>query len=211
MNQELKSIIDSYPLILPRLYNYLRVMILPLEEIAKFIPTSGNIVDVGCGYGLLDIYLAKTSPSRYVIGSELNGKRVRIAQKISQNIPNVKFFEKNLLAESDVANVEKIDCIILMDLLHHVTYEQQDELIKTIHHILPPGGKLVIKDMDDRPAFKYYWNLVHDKLMTKFDKLHFIGCNNLINKIEQMGFYVKLSAKFNHPLYAHYLLICEKE
>lgn len=211
MNQQLLSIINSYPLILPRLYNYLRILILPLEEIAKFVPTSGNIVDVGCGYGLLDMYLAKTGQNRNVIGSELNGKRVRIAQTISQNIPNVKFFEKNLLAESDVANVDKIDCIILMDLLHHVTYEQQDELIKTIHNILPQGGKLVIKDMDDRPAFKYYWNLVHDKLMTKFDKLHFIGANNLTKKIEQMGFTVQLSTKFNHPLYAHYLLVCEKE
>lgn len=80
MSQHLISIINSYPLILPRLYNYLRILILPLEEIAKFVPTSGNILDVGCGYGLLDIYLARTAPNRNVIGSELNSKRVRIAQ-----------------------------------------------------------------------------------------------------------------------------------
>jgi cyclopropane fatty-acyl-phospholipid synthase-like methyltransferase len=184
---------------------------LPLEEIAKFVPTSGNILDVGCGYGLLDIYLARTAPNRNVIGSELNSKRVRIAQIISQDIPNVKFFEKNLLAESDVVNIDQVDCIILMDLLHHVTYQQQDELIKTIHNILPQGGKLLIKDMDDRPVFKYYWNLVHDKLMTKFDKLHFVGSNNLIKRIEKMGFAVQSSSKFKHPLYAHYLLVCEKE
>ena len=97
MNPTLALVINRYPLLIPRIYNYLRLAIMPLEEIAAVVPTTSTILDVGCGYGLLDIYLAETSPNRTVIGSELNSKRVRIAQKISQDLENVKFFEENLL------------------------------------------------------------------------------------------------------------------
>lgn len=182
-------------------------MILPLEKIAEVVPQSGTILDVGCGYGLLDLYLATNYPERQVIGSELNGKRVSIAKKISENITNLKFYEKNLLDRNEI---KQVDCVILIDLLHHVTYEQQNDLLQSVSSILPVGGKLIIKDMNDHPIFKYYWNLWHDKLMTGFDKLYFIGSKNLINKLESHGFSVKSAENLSHPLYAHYLLVCEK-
>ncbi|MEQ9357375.1 class I SAM-dependent methyltransferase [Coleofasciculus chthonoplastes] len=208
MNKQLNSIIKSYPLIIPRLYNYLRIFILPIAEIAKYVPEKGKILDVGCGYGILDIYLAKTSPNRQVIGSELNSKRVKIASSVSRTIENVEFFQENLL-QGD--KPEKFDGVVLIDLLHHITSIQQQQLLQAVANILKKDGQLIIKDMDTKPAFKFYWNLVHDKLMTGFERLNFIGHQELIVKLEEQGFNVSFKKKINHPLYAHYLLIAIKK
>lgn len=145
MNTILASVVNRYPLLIPRIYNHLRLAIMPLEAIAAVVPATSTILDIGCGYGLLDIYLAETSSNRTVIGSELNSKRVRIAKHVSQDLENVKFFEENLLHPDRVQN---IDCILLIDFLHHVSYAQQSELLATIYSLLPNGGTLIIKDLD---------------------------------------------------------------
>jgi 2-polyprenyl-3-methyl-5-hydroxy-6-metoxy-1,4-benzoquinol methylase len=207
MNKELLQIINDYPLIFPRLYNYLRILILPITKIAKYVPEVCTVLDVGCGYGLLDFWLAKTSPKRNVIGSELQENRVKIASLISEKYDNVRFFQKNLL-EGD--NQDNIDCILMIDFLHHVSYSDQNQVLERVANMLPKDGRLIVKDMDTLPRFKYYWNLVHDKLITGFDPLYFIGSQDLKNKIESYGFSVTLAKKISHPLYAHYILVCEK-
>lgn len=206
MNRELRQLIDKYPLT-ARLYNYLRISILPIAKIADYVPKEGTIMDVGCGYGLIDMYLAKTSKKRRVLASELNSKRVEIASAVAADIENVKFVAEDLITNKPN---EPIDCILLVDLLHHVDYQSQQGLINSIKQILKEGGKLVIKDMDVKPKFKYYWNLVHDKIMTKGDPLFFIGCKELASSLESQGFFVS-RYYLKHPLYAHYLLVCEKK
>lgn len=209
MNPTLALTIKRYPLLIPRLYNYLRLAIMPLEEIVAVVPKKSTILDVGCGYGLLDIYLAQTSQNRTVIGSELNQRRVRIAQTISQDLENVNFFEENLL-HLDRVKTFNIDCILLIDLLHHVSFAQQSELLAKIYDLLPTGGTLVIKDLDDRPAFKYYWNLIHDKLVTGFDRLYFSSALQQRSKIESLGLEITHYRSIAHPCYAHYLMVGRK-
>ncbi|WP_198016694.1 class I SAM-dependent methyltransferase [Rubidibacter lacunae] len=207
MNRDLATALASYPLLIPRLYNYLRLGILPLLDIAEAVPQFGKVLDVGCGYGLLDIYLAKTSSQRYVIGSELNSKRVRVAKQAACGIENVEFVQEDLLRGQHVGD---INCAILVDLLHHISYERQQALIAAIWEALAVGGTLIVKDMDDRPAFKYYINLVHDKLMTGFDKLSFISAGKLRANLAARGFVVHSCRTLPHPFYAHYLLTCKK-
>lgn len=207
MNPTLASAINRYPLLIPRIYNYLRLAIMPLEEIVAVVPTASTILDIGCGYGLLDIYLAEIDSTRIVIGSELNSKRIRIAQRISQDLKNINFLEENLLHPDRIQN---IDCILLIDLLHHISYAQQSELLATIYRLLPTEGTLIIKDLDNRPPFKYYWNLIHDKLITGFDQLYFSSALNQRKNIEFLGFEVTEYRPINHPLYAHYIMVACK-
>lgn len=201
--------LNSYPFVIPRLYNYIRLLILPLHKIAQKVPETGNILDVGCGYGLLDIYLAKTSRLRNIIGSELNEKRVKFASVAAAkiNLSNVSFVSRDLVQSE---NEHKFDCIIMVDLLHHISLVKQKQLLNSAYFLLKKGGKLIIKDLDNRPAFKFYWNLIHDKLMTGFDQLYFRNSQEIAVDIEQQGFTLE-HQDISNFFYAHHIFICEKK
>lgn len=180
---------------------------LPITDIEAYVPKRANVLDIGCGYGLLDIYLATTSEQRKVVGLDANAQRIRTARVTSQDISNIEFLAADLLS-TDLP--KDIDCILLIDLLHHTTYIQQEGLIDSVATLLEQGGKFIIKEIERDFGFKYYWNLFHDKVMTFFDELYYLDEEDLTRTLEDKGFSVS-TVRLRHPFYGHYLMICEMQ
>ena len=57
------------------LRDYLRKIILPLEEIDEQLPQKGKIIDLGCGEGVIAKFIAKKK-ARTVIGVDSDKKRL---------------------------------------------------------------------------------------------------------------------------------------
>ena len=118
--------------------------------IEAHIPAEGTIVDLGCGHGVLANYLALRSPRRRVLGYDLDGHRIRVAQSIG--LPNAEFHCQNLF---DTAPVP-CQAIIVADVLHHLeSLEAGEELLAMCGERLAPGGLLVVKEIGQRPLWKY--------------------------------------------------------
>jgi 16S rRNA G1207 methylase RsmC len=60
---------------------------------AMILPTSGSVLDIGCGYGVVGITAAKVNPSLHVVMTDVNMRAVRLARQ------NVK---SNKVANADV-------------------------------------------------------------------------------------------------------------
>ena len=67
------KIMNLYPLyraapinMMERFWIYLRLRLSSYEVIASHVPPSGKILDLGCGFGMLSIYLALSSPERCI-------------------------------------------------------------------------------------------------------------------------------------------------
>ena len=205
MKKNISKIIKNYPSLLSRIYNRLRLILIPFKKIEKYVP-EGTVLDVGCGYGLFSIYLALSS-KRDVIGSDLDKDRISIAKKASKNINlnNIRFYAKDLMDD-----MKDLDAIVMIDVLHHLSYKKQEILLKKAIRSLRKGGKIIIKDLETKKGFRYYWNYIHDKIMTMFEIQYFISSDNLVGFLKENGFKIKRKDISNF-FYAHYLLICEKE
>jgi len=194
-----------------KLYVLLRNIVLPVEKIEEYLPSKGRIIDVGCGFGSYDIYFALRSPKRDIIGYELNERRVKEARNASKGIKNIKFEVKNLEEDS---SLKDCDAICFFDILHHIPWDSQKKVLNESYKRLKRGGILIIKDIDKKPKWKYYFNFLHDKIMTRNDRLYFSYKEDVLSLVKALNFKVLkgpeyLKVGFLNP-YSHYILIVKK-
>src|SRR5436309_1100312 len=70
-----------------RLVLALRSRLTPYQEMAKAMPPSGRIVDLGCGWGLLSLALCAGSADRKVLGIDHDPDRVTLAKRAAGRLP----------------------------------------------------------------------------------------------------------------------------
>lgn len=122
----------------------------PYEELEKLIPKKAKIVDIGCGEGILDNFLALMSSDRKILGFEIDKKRLAIADR---NIPNTEF----KYADATSLVVPSTDVIIFFHVFHHFnSYEEQERVLRQCYKTLKKGGKLFIIEVEIKPSPKYW-------------------------------------------------------
>jgi cyclopropane fatty-acyl-phospholipid synthase-like methyltransferase len=200
------QIINLYPLFWPRIHVFLRSIILPISQIENLLPKNGSILDVGCGYGFTSIFFAVKNKNRQIFASEINPKKVLLAKKISSSIPNLSFEISDLINK----NKSGFDAIVAVDLFHHIDDFQKKAFLKDSFSKLKSNGFLIIKDIDTKPLLKYFWNYLHDLIMTKFSKLYFLSSKQMENILIKNNF--KIIRKGNYPnlFYPHIFYVCQK-
>lgn len=198
-------IINLYPLFWPRIYVFLRFLILPVLKIDKLLPQKGSVLDVGCGYGFTSIFFAKNK-KRKIIGLELNSKRIAVAKKASSHISNLYFETSNLIDN----NQSKFDGILAIDLLHHINLSNKNIFLNDSFLKLKKNGLLIIKDINNKPLLKYYWNYLHDLIMTKFSPLYFLSDFQLEKLLIKNNFKIIKQGKYFSFFYPHIFYVCQK-
>ncbi|MFW6161885.1 MAG: class I SAM-dependent methyltransferase [Planctomycetota bacterium] len=173
--------------------------------IETHIPAQGTVIDLGCGHGVLANYLALRSPRRRVLGFDLDPHRIAVAQSIG--LPNAQFRCQNLFA------AEPLPCqvIVVADVLHHLeSYEAGDRLLAQCCERLPEDGLLVVKEIVQRPLWKYLCTQPVDFVFYR-GRVHFRSPAQFASLFERLG----LAAEFV-PLHAwrplsHAMYVCRKQ
>jgi len=191
--------------LLTRMYARLRLVLSPIVKIEAYVPKKGNILDLGCGSGIFANILSIGSPDRRVFGIDLSTERIETAKKISKNNPNLEF------VEGDVNTIpfERFETVTLIDLLHHMPYEEQATLLKKIYQKLNDGDVLIIKDLEKAPYWKYIFHYIQDTISYR-GKLYFRSARDMEKLLKDTGFQVKiisLAKGYPHP---HVLYQCKK-
>jgi len=187
-------------------YVRLRWRVCPFEKIAQHVPLKGTIVDVGCGYGLLSNLLALASEEREVIGIDLSPKRIRVAQRTVKNRRNIKF----LLQDANSLKVEKCNVFLMSDFLHHLPYQHQDELLALCYQKLSKNGLLIIEEVDDKPFWKYRFNIIADGLLNLGQRIYFRNSSEYLRLLSSIGFGVKTEVAHKDLPLSDVLYLCKK-
>lgn len=156
---------------------------LPLNEIDKFLPKEGKIIDLGCGQGIIATFLAKNT-RRDVIGIDLDDTR----------LPKVDY--KNLKFEkADIRkyNVSGASGIVVSDVLHHINFADQDMLLKNVAKNLKKGGTLVIKEIDTGEVLRSNLSRFWDFVFYPKEKIYFRDAKKLRKILEDLGLKVKVT------------------
>lgn len=129
----------------------------PIEDLEKLVPTSGLIVDLGCGDGLVPNYLALKNSGRQLIGIDKNGLRIKEAD---HGVVNTRFFVGDVLSKQ----VPPADSILMVHLLHHLSsFNDQEIILRECRYKLKIGGRLIIVEIDRKPLLKYLLTWIVDR------------------------------------------------
>ncbi len=168
------------------LYFIIRWQLVNFNKIEKLISKSGNILDFGCGIGILSNLLALTSKERKVVGIDNNRKAIMKGEKVGKDIENINFI--NSINKTE----KKFKDIILIDVLHHIPYKKQKEILINLKERLDINGKLIIQDIDKNSFPKYLIGYLIDVIRCGRKNIFYRSKNQFISLLKELGFKVRI-------------------
>lgn len=141
---------------------------------------SGDLLDVGCGYGPIGLTLGKEYPERNITMVDINERALDLAQKNSvlNKVPNVSIYKSDLFNEVR----QKTFAAILTNPPIRTGKKNVHELFERSYDYLVPNGELwiVIQKKQGAPS-------AIEKLQTIFSEVEVI--------VKKKGYYIIKSKK----------------
>jgi hypothetical protein len=98
----------------------------------------------------------------------------------------------------------------MLDIVHHIPEETVAPLVGELAKTLPPGGRLIVKDVERHPAWKRWFTHALDKVMDPRSPVRYWGADELQPLIERAGFRVYRHLMVDLLPYPHVLYIAER-
>jgi SAM-dependent methyltransferase len=206
------SVIRAYDDWIVRAYCWGRFWILRqrfLDEIGQYLPRAGRVLDLGCGFGLFSLYYASVRPGLQIEGLDLNPRRITMARDAARKLGlnNVRYEVGNA---TDFRDGRLLAAAYMLDIIHHIPAEAVRPLLGQMAKVLPPGGRLLIKDVERRPAWKRWFTHALDRVMDPGTPVHYWAADDLQALLEEIGFSVYRHLMVDFLPYPHILYICER-
>lgn len=205
-------IIGAYDDLVVRLYCRGRFHVLRqcfLTEIGQYLPATGKVLDVGCGFGLFSLYYAHWHPALRLLGVDRNPRRIALARRAGERLglTGVRYEVGDAL---DFAFEPGWDAVYMLDLVHHVPESTVRPLLARIFEALRPGARLLLKDVDTSPAYKRWFTWILDALMDPRTPPHYWSRDALRKALVEVGFRTYAHSMVDYLPYPHVLYVCER-
>jgi 1-acyl-sn-glycerol-3-phosphate acyltransferase len=171
------------------------------QRFDEWIPRQASIIDLGCGYGFLDLMLSMTSPQRNIIGIDFDEEKISTAQNAVINQQNLQFVQ----AEISQFQLPDADVFLILDTLHYMSVEQQIKLVKDCISHLNKGGKILIRDANKDHTQKHKSTEWTERISTtiKFNKadfkdLHFLSAKTIQDIALEQGMQFSILYQSKH-------------
>ena len=114
------------------------------REVLSLLGDEGTLVDIGCGEGLLLAYTRALKPRITLVGLDIDTRRLDLARAVLVDESNIEILEGDIRT----APIPDADVITVLDVLHYLPVEMQDDALSRLAGALKPGGTLLIRDAD---------------------------------------------------------------
>lgn len=189
----------------------------PFPRIAAFLPTSGRVLEIGCGHGLFSTYAALAGPGRSVVGVDIDADKIALARQAEAQLPGVDLTFR--VAESGAVPTGPWDAIVIVDVLYLLPAPAQRALVHQAAAQLADGGQLLVKEMSPRPRWKAAWNRGQETLavsvlgITEQDAagraapFDFVDPSTMASWLRDAGLWTAQLRLDRHRLHPHHLVI----
>jgi 2-polyprenyl-3-methyl-5-hydroxy-6-metoxy-1,4-benzoquinol methylase len=208
----IRSVIRAYDDPVVKAYCWARFWILRqrfLDEIGQYLPAGGRVLDVGCGFGLFSLYFASADRGLTVHGIDRNARRIAQARRAAGRLglDNASYAVGDA---TEFRGAGPVDAVYMLDIVHHIPEETVAPLLEQLAKTRPPGGRLIVKDVDRSPAWKRWFTHALDKVMDPRTPVRYWAAAELQPLIERIGFRVYRHLMVDVLPYPHVLYVAER-
>lgn len=112
--------------------------------------TSQPLLDIGCGVGIMSFYLRERGLNLPTLGVDTDGDKIARAQEAAHADQQVEF------RVSDAREaVDGHRSVLLLDVLHYLTDDEQRSLLRRVARQVPPGGVVIVRDAIRDGSWRY--------------------------------------------------------
>ena len=156
--------------------------------------TPKAILDYGCGIGMNIPYLGEYFPNTELFGCDISKESISLAR---ENVQGCTFDTIETVEDLNIYK-NKIDCVFISTVLHHIPFEEHEKWINGLYDILIKGGHMIIfeHNMKNPLVKKFVEKIPMDKNATMLDAKY---SKNIIKKIFGGESYVKLGYTYFFP------------
>ena len=130
-----------------------------MDAVVAELPEQGTIAELGCGHGLL-CALAAAKPERKIIGVDPDERKIALARQCLSGMSNV---DLRVGSAGDLPS--SLDAIVICDVLYLLPPAEWKRILSACRLRLRSGGRLVIKEADVSPRWKYRKAVLQEQVM----------------------------------------------
>ncbi len=127
----------------------------PFEAVATHVPPGGRVLEIGCGHGLLAAHLALESAAREVTGTDIDPKKIEVAQRAAVGATNLGAHLDFRVEPAGAVPPGPWDTIVVADVFYLLPAEPAKGLLEAMAATLADGGRIVLKETSHTPRWKY--------------------------------------------------------
>jgi 2-polyprenyl-3-methyl-5-hydroxy-6-metoxy-1,4-benzoquinol methylase len=173
-----------------RLHTRIRAWTCPIQDVVARAPARGRLLEVGCGHGLFANACALLRPELQLLGIDPAPDKIRAAAASVGARGNVRFREGRL----ETLGEGGFDCVAVLDVLYLVPRAEWPAFLARCRDALAPGGRLLLKDVDVRPRWKFRRCVLQETLSVKLlgltlgGEFAFAPQHEMLGELRQAGF-----------------------
>lgn len=196
-----------------RVHVHVRWWSAPFRRLVRLLPGAGRVLEIGCGHGLFSAYAALSGPDRDVVGVDIDADKIAAGAGAAARVPNLEL----RVAVDGVVPLGPWSAVVVVDVLYLLPADAQRRLLTAAASQVAPGGRLVVKEMGDRPAWKVRWNRWQETLSVRVLRITegsheftFVPPDVMAGWLRDAGLTVtatRLDAGRVHP---HHVLVAER-
>jgi 2-polyprenyl-3-methyl-5-hydroxy-6-metoxy-1,4-benzoquinol methylase len=159
-----------------RLHVLARAISAPMSEMARRVPSSGRVLDVGCGHGLLTALLSGPGGApgssavgqnpRSVVGIDPDARKVRLAMQALGERAGVTL-RVGRIEDLEHSEAGGFDTVVICDVLYLLPRSSWVGFLARCRGLLRAGGTLLLKEAEGDGSWKHYKCLAQEWLMVR--------------------------------------------
>jgi uncharacterized protein (DUF2062 family)/SAM-dependent methyltransferase len=176
----------------------------------------GEVLDIGTGAGQLPILLLELGRATRARGVDWDAAKIADGARAAGAHDGIPALDAVFTRGDARTAVEgDADTVLLIDLLHYFTIEEQDAILRRAAGAVRQGGRLVVREADAERGWRTAATLLEERIFTSLrfnrgERVRFRAASELVALLEGLGFSCRLEPAWGKTPFANVLIVAAK-